>query len=169
MYKCGLCRCTTKQCSGTYICNVQTIFVQWYMSNMCTVPIVTWLIVVTSYVAHICVYIFHISIRYLACMAYMPYLWGIFVSGTYLAITREVYIAVGHVVAHMCKNIWSMYPCTVLVVWHTCAIWQSYLLSNVCLYRDHVLYRALYRQFLHSSAFICLDNLPMYTNAITLW
>ena len=33
--------------SKTYTCNVGTIFVKLYMSNICTVPIVTWLIAMT--------------------------------------------------------------------------------------------------------------------------
>ena len=41
------------------------------------------------------------SIKYLM---YMPNLVGIFVSRTYLAITSEVCIAVGCVLAHVCKN-----------------------------------------------------------------
>ena len=51
-----------------------------------------------------------------------------------------------------------------LVVWFTYAMWQSYLFSAICLYAVHV----LYRQLLHLSAFLYLDNVPMYTNVITL-
>ena len=35
------------------------LFVQLYVTSMCTVLLVTWLIPVISYVTHICVYIFH--------------------------------------------------------------------------------------------------------------
>ena len=44
-------------CFLTDKCNMATIFAQWYMSDMCTVLIITWLIAVTSYVAHTCWYI----------------------------------------------------------------------------------------------------------------
>ena len=60
---------------------------------MCTMPIVTWLIPGTSHGAHICVCI----------LAYMPNSIGIFVSSTYLAIIRKVFIVPSCVLALMCK------------------------------------------------------------------
>ena len=47
-----------------HMCNVAAILAQLYMSNMCTVLIVTWLISVISYVASIFVYIFHMNPSY---------------------------------------------------------------------------------------------------------
>ena len=38
----------------------------------------------------------------------MPCVVGIYVSSTYLAITLEVWFAVGCVSAYMCKNIWTI-------------------------------------------------------------
>ena len=75
------------------MCSVATIFV----INVKYVYSAPWhmVIAVTLYVAHICVYIFHKSVKYWAYMAFMPNLVVIFVSSTYLAITWEVYIAVG--------------------------------------------------------------------------
>ena len=114
---------------------------------------------------HKCVPIFHLNITYLA---YMPNLMGIFASSTYLVITWEICMTVCCVLAHMCKNVGSIYPSNILL----CDIHKqcgSHLFSTICLYRVHALYRALYRQLLHSSFFTYIDNLPMYTNVITLW
>ena len=57
------------------------------------------------------------SIRYLVCMACIPNLVGIFVSMTYLAITREACIAAGGCVfADICKNVGSINPFNMLFV-----------------------------------------------------
>ena len=45
--------------------NVAAILFQWCMSNMCTAFLVSCLIAFTSYMAHICVFIFHISPSYI--------------------------------------------------------------------------------------------------------
>ena len=37
----------------------------------------------------------HMHVKYLVYMAYMPYFMGIFISGTYLATTGELEVAVG--------------------------------------------------------------------------
>ena len=66
------------------------------MLNMCTVPLVTWLIAVTAYVAHVCIHVQYEAIRYLAYMVYVSNLVCTFVSGTYWAITCEVCIVVGY-------------------------------------------------------------------------
>ena len=89
------------QCIWTYMCNMTTIFVQWYMSNMCTVPLshgwLQWL--------HMChMYVCTSTIKVSKYLAYMLNLVGIYVSSRYLAITWEVCIAVCCVLAHMCKN-----------------------------------------------------------------
>ena len=44
------------------ICAIGKPYLFSDMSNVCTVLIATWLIALTSYVACICVYIFHISL-----------------------------------------------------------------------------------------------------------
>ena len=104
----------------------------------------------------ICIHHPYKSIRYLAYMVYMPNLVCIFVSSIYLAITWEVCIAVGCVVAHACRNVCSLCPFNILVVRPAYTIWQSYLFSNICLHRA----LALYTQLLHSSAlyviFLCI-------------
>ena len=52
-------------------------------------------------------------IRYLA---YMTILMGIFVSGTYLAITCEVDNAVGFDLAYICKNVGSIFSFSIKAV-----------------------------------------------------
>ena len=85
------------------------------MSNMCTEPIVTWLIAVTCG-THMYIHLSYKSIKYLAYMVYMPNLMGVYVSSTYLAITCEICIVVGYVLAQICKNVGSVYPFNMLVV-----------------------------------------------------
>ena len=75
----------------SHICSV-------IMSNICAVLLVVWLMPVTLYVAYICAYISHI------CMSNIHNMAGIFVSGTYLAITCEVEIELGCVLPYLCKN-----------------------------------------------------------------
>ena len=44
-------------------------------------------------------------------------LMGIFVSGTYFSITREVEVAVSCFFGtYVCKTVWSLWPCSLLVV-----------------------------------------------------
>ena len=64
---------------------------------------------------HLCIYIPHIYVRYLAYMAYIHNLVGIFVSGTYLAITAEVEVVAGCVLVYMCTNVGSIFPFSMLV------------------------------------------------------
>ena len=68
------------------------------------------------------------SIKYLA---YISNLMDIFVSDTHLAITWDIYIAVGCDLAHICKKCGSIYPLNMLAVWHTFAMSQSYLFSVI--------------------------------------
>ena len=70
---------------------------------MCTVPIVSWLNAVISYVTHVCVYILPINLKYLANVAHMPNLVGTVISSTYLAITCEVCIVIDYVLAYICS------------------------------------------------------------------
>ena len=65
------------------------------MSNMCTILLVTWLMAVSSYEAHMCMHLSYKPIKYLPHMAYVPNLLGIFVFGTYMVITSEVEVAIG--------------------------------------------------------------------------
>ena len=87
------------------------------------------------FMCHIYIHI-HLSykpIKYLVNIACMSNLVGIFVSRTYLEITWKVLcIAVGFVLAHMYKNVSSICPFSVLAVWHTFTLWQSYLFSDIC-------------------------------------
>ena len=55
----------------------------------------------------------------------------IFVSGPYMPGTCEVDIVVGFVLAHMCKNVWSLCPYSIMTVWLLFAMWQPYFLSNI--------------------------------------
>ena len=65
---------------------------------MCIVPIVTWLITLTLYVAHMCIHFPCKSIKYW----HICSIWGIFVSSTYLAIKLEACIAFG-CVTYICN------------------------------------------------------------------
>ena len=49
-------------------------------------------------------------------MTYISNLVGVFVSGTYLAITFEVEIAVGYVLAYICKTVGSTCPYKMLTM-----------------------------------------------------
>ena len=69
----------------------------------------------------------------------------------------------------MYKNVGYIYLFNMLIVGLTNTMWQSYLSSNICLHRAQTLYRALHRELLCSSTFTYLDDLPMFTNVITLW
>ena len=57
----------------------------------------------------------------------MPNLVGIFVSSTYFAITLEVYISVGFILAHMCKNVEPIWPFSMLVVTYICNVAVIYV------------------------------------------
>ena len=94
---------------------------------------------------YMCIHLPYKSIKYLA---YRPNLVGIFVSGTYLAITLEVCIAVGCILAHNVQQCWGCMPISFVGYVITYAVWQSYFFSNICLYRDH----PLHRQLLNSTA-----------------
>ena len=60
----------------SYIWNVAAIFVHWFMSNMCTVFPVTWLMSVT--LCHIYIWLNHsyMHIKYLAYKAWVPIWWA---------------------------------------------------------------------------------------------
>ena len=62
---------------------------------MCTVLLITWLMPGTLYMAYL-------PGKYVASIVYIPTLLGIFVSGTYLAISYEVDIVV--------SCVWKMLP-----------------------------------------------------------
>ena len=47
------------------MCNIATTVLQCYIANVCTVLLVSWLFVVTLYVAHIYMYISSISAHYI--------------------------------------------------------------------------------------------------------
>ena len=61
----------------------------------------------------------------------MWHLRGIFVSGRYLAVMCEVAVAGGCVLVHMCRNVWSVFPFSVIIVWFLLAMWQPYLFSDM--------------------------------------
>ena len=65
----------------------------------------------------------------------MWHLRGMFVAGTYMAITCEVDIAVACVVAHICKNVGSVCVFSIIAVKIIFRMWQPYLLVtyHICL------------------------------------
>ena len=160
VYLGAVCRCTTVAVHlnicvqfSNHICSV--VYFKYVYSAHCH------MVDCIDFICGSCMHI-HLSyksIKYLVYMACMPNLMDIFVSSTYLAITWEVWIAVGCILAHV-QNVGSVFSLSMMVVWLTHAMWQSYLLSNLCLhgthaiYRDHFLYRALYWQMSQSSVFI---------------
>ena len=117
VYVLGVCRCTTVamhmneyvQCSN-HIYSV--IYVKYVYSAHCHMG---------DCIDFICGMYMHIHLpykfmKYLTYMAYMSSLVGLFVPSTYLAVTWEVYIADGCILAHMCKNVGSIYPFSILVI-----------------------------------------------------
>ena len=119
-----------------HMCNVADIFVQWYMSNMCSMLLLAWLIPVTSNVAHSCICISHICpFLYFVYMAYVTNVVDIYVSGTCLAVTCEVDVAVACISVYFCKNVNFMCPFNMLAVWAVFVMWQ-----HICsvIYVKHV-------------------------------
>ena len=49
---------------------------------------------------------------------------------------HEVYITDGYVLAHVNKNVGSIYHISMLVVWLTCAMWHIYLFSHICKWKN---------------------------------
>ena len=99
-----------------------------------------WLLWLNMWHIYKCIHLPYKSIKYLA---YMPNILCIFVPSTYLAIRWGVCIAVGYVLADLCKNVGAVCPFIMLVVWLRYVMWQSYLFSNTFIYRAHALYRTL--------------------------
>ena len=58
----------------------------------------------------------YMPIKCFACVTHVPSLVGIIISHIYLAITCEVDNAVGYTLGHLCKNVESIYPCSILAV-----------------------------------------------------
>ena len=79
---------------------------------------------------YMCIHPLHWHIKYLA---YMPNLVGLFVSCTYLAITCEVGVAGGCILAYMWKIIKSLSTCCLLTMLLFFGIWQWYLFSHIYL------------------------------------
>ena len=77
--------------------------------------------------AHTCPRYAH---QILGIMAYRPNLVGIFVSGTYLAITCEIEAAVGFALAYICKTL-GLYAHNMLVMLAVFGMWQPHLLSDM--------------------------------------
>ena len=65
-------------------------------------------------------------------MTNMPNLVGLFLSATYLTITFEVEIAVGFILIHMCKNVESVCPYSMLAVQIIFAMWKPYIFRDTC-------------------------------------
>ena len=78
---------------------------------------------------HIYTYIPH---RYWGYIGYMPNLVGIFVSGTYLAKTHKVEVAVGCILAYVCKNVWSICLVSMSALSAILKMWQPYLFNDTC-------------------------------------
>ena len=62
----------------------------------------------------------------------MSYLVDMFAPGTYLAITCEVEVAFGCVLAYICKPAGSICSFSMLAISGIFGMWQSYLFSNIC-------------------------------------
>ena len=94
-----------------------------------------------------------LHIKYWSCMAYMPNLMGIFVSGIYSGLTCEVEAAVGYGVAYVCKNVGSICPFSMLYIhwyiWSVVSIFVQWyvkfmfsapywMLSTMCAYISYI-------------------------------
>ena len=89
---------------------IQTIWLNWPVkfslqqssSVICSVSVCVHVSVplytgqnFNSHASYMHIHPAHIHVKYLVYMAYMPYFMGIFVSGTYIATTGELEVAVG--------------------------------------------------------------------------
>ena len=70
----------------------------------------------SDFMCDIYIYILYRLLKYMAYMAHMPNLVGIFVSGTYSAITCEIEVVVDYILGYKCTNIGSICPCSKLTV-----------------------------------------------------
>ena len=125
-----------------------TVAVQWITSVQCGSHICVEMYVKYVYCTYCCIVhssdiicntdvnMFSIYIhQILAWMAYLPNMGGLFISSTYLALTCEVYIAVGCVLVHVYRSICSICPCSIFDVWHICSMAVIFLLwyiPNMC-------------------------------------
>ena len=78
--------------------------------------LVTWMLPVSSYVAHVLVYLPRIYISTNLIVTYIPNVLGTVVSYTYLTITCEVTVVDGCILAYMSKNVGSICPYNILAV-----------------------------------------------------
>ena len=124
----------TAVCTKIHMCNVATTFFGVYVKHVYSAHCHMVDCSDVIFGTYMCIHLPYRSLRYLAYMAYMPNLVGIFVSSTYLALTWEVHTTIGCVLSHMCKNIGSIYPFNMLEVWLTYAVWLSYIFSNIYAY-----------------------------------
>ena len=68
----------------------------------------------TLYMAHVHIHPLNMNMKYGACMRYMFYLVRKFLSSTYLAIKCKVKVALGPVLAYICRNLASICPFSML-------------------------------------------------------
>ena len=64
------------------------------------------------------------------CGIYMEFR-GMFVAGTYMIITCEVYIAVGCVQVHIDKSVEFIHPRSIMVLWLILVVWQPCMSSGI--------------------------------------
>ena len=116
--------------------NMVGIFLEGYMPIMQKVCIPVLLVTLLLAVGYMKQIYLHSSLTCAPeliwiCDIYMWHLRAHIVVGTYLAITREVCIGGGCVLAHLCQKFWVYMSC-MMPIWIIFAIWQLYLFRVIC-------------------------------------
>ena len=87
--------------------------------HLCSV-LVKWLMLVTSYLPHIWTLILHtFTSKYFVYIAYMQVsdVVGIFIHGTYMAITYHINVAFCYILAHTCNDVGLICLCRIRTLW----------------------------------------------------
>ena len=110
--------------------------------KMCTMLLVTSLMMVASYVACVCIYIFHISPSNIWIVWHVWPIGGQICSGTYLVITSKEDIALGFCLMCVCKNVGSICLFSIMVcdIYLQCGIHISSVINvkYVCSAPGHI-------------------------------
>ena len=136
---------------------------------MCTVPILIWLIALTSYVAHRCVYIFHVFLWNIW------HIWHVYpISWVYLHLAHiwqenQKYVLQFIVFKHICVNVLDLY--THLIGWlsklhmkccsHICSVIYAYI--GLRLYMELCIDNCYTHLPLNIPLDICLCTLMLFT------
>ena len=111
------------------MCSMTGIYVQGYVPLMWNVCIPVFLVTFWLHWVHMMYLYWHIYVIH----AYkIFYICGMCICcWPNMTVTCEVDIAVGCVVAQICRNAWSICPCNIMAVWVIYAMSQSYLSNDI--------------------------------------